>query len=101
MAQLALLIISAMLLINVVLIQLAEKHIIQTKLQTGRLLLEMLGQKVSCEMTGRNSSLEKIVSDPLQKKYKKQQIDGGENQVLPFACILLLQNVTNLKRRRR
>ena len=73
MAQLALLIISAMLLINVVLIQLAEKHLIQTKLQTGRLLLEMLGQKVSCEMTCRNSSLENLVSDP----QFRSEVDGA------------------------
>ena len=64
MAQLALLIVSAMLLINVVMLQLAEKHLIQTQLQTGRLLLDMLGQKVSCEIACRNSSWETIVSDP-------------------------------------
>ena len=78
MAQLALLIISAMLLINVVLIQLAEKHIIQTKLQTGRLLLEMLGQKVSCEMTSRNSSLENIVSDPRFRTELDGALKSGE-----------------------
>ena len=63
MAHLALLILSAMLLINVVMIKLAEKHLVQSKLQTGRLLLNTLTQKVGYEIACRNKSWEMLASN--------------------------------------
>ena len=67
MAHLALLILSAMLLINVVMIKLAEKHLVQTKLQTGRLLLNTLTQKAGYEViayANGEEAFERLKTDP-------------------------------------
>ncbi len=77
MSHLALLILSAMLLINVVMIKFAENHLIQTKLQTGRLLLESLGQKVSYEIACKNKSWEALGSDPQFKTEVNQTLRSG------------------------
>lgn len=83
MSHLALLILSAMLLINVVMIKFAENYLIQTKLQTGGLLLELLGQKVSYEIACKNKSWEALGSDP-QFKTEVDQIlrSGGFSRAL-------------------
>jgi len=78
MAHLALLILSAMLLINVVMIKLAEKHLVQTKLQTGRLLLNTLTQKVGYEVACRNKSWEALGSDPHFKVEVDQVLGTGD-----------------------
>ncbi len=63
MGHLALLILSAMLLINVVMIKAAEKHLINNKLRTGYLLLDTLTQKIAFEISCRNKSLEELGSN--------------------------------------
>jgi two-component system NtrC family sensor kinase len=78
MAHLALLILSAMLLINVVMIKLAEKHLVQTKLQTGRLLLNTLTQKVGNEIACRNKSWEALGPDSHFKVEVDQVLGTGD-----------------------
>ena len=64
MAHLAFLILAAMLLINVVMIKYAEKHLIQRKVQTGRLLLNTLAHMVKNETLFKNRSWKELESDP-------------------------------------
>lgn len=78
MAHLALLILSAMLLINVVTVKLVEKHLVQTKLQTGRLLLNTLTQKVGYEVACRNKSWEALGSEPHFKVEIDQVLGTGD-----------------------
>ena len=67
-AHLSFLIVAAMLLTNVVMIKFAEKELIKARLQTGRLFLHTLGQRVEHEITGRHKNLTDIETDALIKK---------------------------------
>ncbi|MCP4578996.1 MAG: HAMP domain-containing histidine kinase [Deltaproteobacteria bacterium] len=78
MAHLAFLILSAMLLMNVAMIKFAEKHLIQTKLQTGRLLLNSLKQLVSYEIACRNRSWEELKTDSRFKAEVDRLLGSGE-----------------------
>jgi two-component system, NtrC family, sensor kinase len=64
MAHLALLILSAMLLMNGVMIKLAERNMIQDQIQKGRLLLDSLNGMVANEISCNNGSFEKFGADP-------------------------------------
>ena len=78
MAHLAFLILSAMLLINVVMIRVAERHLIQNKLQAGHLLLAGLEQLVRSRIECRNRPLEEIASDPHFKEQLSRMLSVGE-----------------------
>jgi len=77
MAQLAFLILSAMLLINVFVIKLAEKHFILTKVQTGRLLLNTLGQ-LARDGAYREKPLMALGSDPHFKIEIARLLSSGD-----------------------
>ncbi len=88
MAHLAFLILSAMLLMNVAMIKLAENHIIETKLQTGRLLLNTLKQLVSNEIACRDRSWEEMGADPRFKTEVTRLLDLGD-----FSGAMLLKGL--------
>lgn len=78
MAHLAFLVVSAMLLMNVFMVKFAEKHLIQTKLQTGRLLLTTMKQLVNYEIAGRDRPLVELGSDPGFETEIAQLIGSGD-----------------------
>jgi len=62
-ACLSLLIVSAMLLINAVMVKFAEKDLIDAKVTTGYLLIQAIGQRVGYELTKRGGGLKPFASD--------------------------------------
>jgi len=83
LAQLAILIVSAMLLINVVMVKFAEKDLFRAKLQTGRVILSMLKQRVGKEITGKRRELFALGSDPrLKEEISQLVMTGGFGRVL-------------------
>ena len=69
LAHLAFLIVSAMLLINVVMVKFSEKDLIEAKLQTGRLLLHAMEQKVGNQITNQHATWAHLESD---RRFKKE-----------------------------
>ena len=60
MAQIAFLILAAMLLINVVMLKFAEKHLVQNKIQTGRLIVHNLAGMICHEVEYQHRSLQDL-----------------------------------------
>lgn len=58
MAQIAFLILAAMLLMNVVMLKFAEKYLVQNKMQTGRLIIHNLTRMICHEVENKNRSLQ-------------------------------------------
>jgi len=67
-----------MLLMNVVMMKFAEQHLIQTKLQTGRLLLNTLNLSVKYRIACENRVLEEIGSDPRFKTEVDRVLAKGD-----------------------
>jgi len=65
LAHLAFLLVSAMLLINVIMLKFAERDLIQAKLQRGRLLLHAMEQRVGYEFAKRDDTWVSLGSDPV------------------------------------
>jgi len=65
---LSFLIVSAMLLINVVMVKFAERDLIDAKVETGRLLIQAIGERAGYEMMKRNDDTIRLESDPLFKE---------------------------------
>lgn len=63
LAHLAFLILSAMLLINIVMVKFAERDLIQAKIQTGRVLLHALERQMKSEGAHRNADIADVVSN--------------------------------------
>ncbi|MCP4665588.1 MAG: hypothetical protein GY849_04400, partial [Deltaproteobacteria bacterium] len=83
LAQLAILIVSAMLLINVVMVKFAEKDLFRAKLQTGRAILGMLKQRVGKEIMEKRGELFNLGSDPrIQEEINQLVMTGGFDRVL-------------------
>jgi len=85
LAHLAFLIVSAMLLINVVMVKFSEKDLIEAKLQTGRLLLHAMEQKVGNHITNQHRTWAHLESDPRFKNEVKQLLRAGD-----FSGVLLV-----------
>ncbi len=77
MAHLAFLILSAMLLMNGVMIKVAENHLIQSKMQAGRLLLEALTGMVRYEIARRNKPLNDLGTDARLKTEMTRLLESG------------------------
>lgn len=71
------LLVSAMLLINAVMLRFEERDRIQTKLHTGRLLLDALEQKVGYEVVKRNASWTDLESNFTFRREIKQLLRSG------------------------
>ncbi len=84
MAHLAFLILAAMLLMNVVMIKLAEDHLVQNELQTGRLLLNALEQIASHEFSG-SATWQASGSHPRFRKTVSHLLNSG-----PFTMAMVL-----------
>jgi two-component system, NtrC family, sensor kinase len=69
LAHLAFLIVSAMLLINMVMVKFSEKDLIEAKLQTGLLLLNSIEQKVGNHITNQHRTWAHLESD---RRFKKE-----------------------------
>ena len=74
---LSLLIVSAMLLINVVMIKFAERDLIDAKIKTGYLLIQAIGQRAGYEMARRGDSLKRLASDLAFKREIHQILEKG------------------------
>ncbi|MCD6296244.1 MAG: HAMP domain-containing protein [Deltaproteobacteria bacterium] len=85
LAHLAFLIVSAMLLINVVMVKFSEKDLIEAKLQTGRLLLHAMEQKVGNHITNQHGTWDHLESDPRFKNEINRLLRAGD-----FSGILLV-----------
>ncbi|OPX38940.1 MAG: hypothetical protein B1H12_01065 [Desulfobacteraceae bacterium 4484_190.2] len=77
LTHLAFLIISAMLLINVVMIKFSEKDLIQAKIDAGRLLLHVLEKKVEYSIIHMNKNLTNLDSAPIFRKEIGQLLQKG------------------------
>jgi two-component system NtrC family sensor kinase len=69
LAHLAFLIVSAMLLINMVMVKFSEKDLIEAKLQTGRLLLNSIEQKVGNNIANQHRTWAHLESD---RRFRKE-----------------------------
>jgi len=85
LAHLAFLIVSAMLLINVVMVKFSEKDLIEAKLQTGRLLLRAMEQKVGNHITNQHRTWAHLESDPRFKNEINRLLRAGD-----FSGVLLV-----------
>jgi two-component system, NtrC family, sensor kinase len=65
LAQLTFLILAAMLLINVVMIKLAERDLIRTRLEAGRLLILAVEQKIGQHLSGAAKKIPDLAGDSL------------------------------------
>jgi len=77
-ACLCLLIVSAMLLINVVMMRLAERDLIEARARAGRLLVHGMGRMIEYETTRRGGSLGRLRSDLLFGEKIDQLVRKGE-----------------------
>jgi len=77
LAQLIFLIISAMLLINVVMVKFAERDLIEAKVKTGRFLIQALELHLTNLLVDNRKSLKKIDADSQFKRHVEQLIAGG------------------------
>ncbi|UCF83319.1 MAG: HAMP domain-containing histidine kinase, partial [Desulfobacteraceae bacterium] len=83
LTHLTLLIISAMLLINLVMVKFSERDLIQAKIKTGRLLLHMLEKRVGYAIAGTPENWEKLGSAPKFKSEISQLLlYGGFSELL-------------------
>jgi len=77
------LILSAMLLINVVMVKFAERDLIDAKVEMGRILIHTIGQRVVYETTIRHKALNELGSLPRFSKEIAQLLRmGGYSSVL-------------------
>jgi len=77
-ACLSLLIVSAMLLINVVMMKLAERDLIDAKVKTGHLLIHKIGQMTGYEGMRRGDFLKQRTSEPGFHRRIDQSLRKGE-----------------------
>ena len=83
LAYLALLIICAMILINIVMVKFSERDLIRARLSNGRLILHTLEQKAGLQTTRSNESWNKLSSNPRFKKDIEKLLNtGGYSGVL-------------------
>ena len=83
LAHLAFLIVSAMLLINVVMVKFSERDLLQAKINTGRLLLHTLEHRVEYQITNGQKKMVDLGSDPQFKRDVAQLLQvGGFSGVL-------------------
>jgi signal transduction histidine kinase len=66
-----------MLLINVVMVKFAERDLIQAKMNTGRVLLQALGERVGYELTNKHKKWAGFRSDLVFKKEITQLLEAG------------------------
>jgi len=72
-----------MLLINVVMIKFAEKDLIETRVKTGYLLIQTIGQRAGYEMTRRGDPLKRLASDlPFKREIHQILEKGGFSKAL-------------------
>jgi len=82
-ACLTFLILSAMLLINVVMVKFAEKDLVDAKVEMGRILIHTIGQRVVYETISRHKALNELGSVPrFSKKIVRLLRMGGYSNVL-------------------
>lgn len=79
-----------MLLINLVMVKFAEKDLFRAKLQTGRVILGMLKQRVAKEAVGKRKDLVALGSDPLLKTEISQLVKTGG-----FGRVLMVDSVSS------
>ena len=84
-ADLALLIVSAMLLINLVMIKFSERDLMEAKVREGQLLLRVLSQKISSNLDPAESGLSGI---PDTEKLRKAVIPWLNPAGFDFALVL-------------
>ena len=77
LAHLAFLIISAMLLINIVMVKFAERDLIQAKIQTGRLLLHTLALQLNSKFSHPNAGMADVVSTPGFERKISELVEAG------------------------
>jgi len=77
LTQLIFLIISAMLLINVVMVKFAERDLIEAKVKMGRLLIQALELHVTNLLVNNRKNLKEIYEDSQFKRHVEQLITGG------------------------
>ena len=77
LAHLVFLIVSAMLLINMVMVKFSERDLIEAKLQTGRLLLNSISQKLGDQLIDQRRSWTQLESDSGFKKEVNQLLRAG------------------------
>ena len=83
MAYLTFLIVIAMLLINVVMVKIEERDLVQAKLETGRLLLHTLAQQVGYETGHERKMGDRLFSRPsFRKKILRAMQIGGFSDAL-------------------
>ena len=83
MACLTFLILSAMLLINVVMVKFAERDLIDAKVEMGRILIHTISQRVKYEAISRDKALNGLGSIPRFSKEIAQLLKmGGYSRVL-------------------
>ncbi|UCF82211.1 MAG: HAMP domain-containing histidine kinase, partial [Desulfobacteraceae bacterium] len=83
LTHLTLLIISAMLLINLVMVKFSERDLIQSKIKTGRLLLHILEKRVGYAIAGTHENWDKLGSAPKFKSEINQLLlNGGFSDLL-------------------
>jgi len=87
LSLLAILIISAMLLINVVIVKFAERDLLHAKLSTGQLLLHTLEHRAVYEITSKNKKWADLRSDPWFKRDILQVLRAGG-----YTDILMVDN---------
>ena len=78
LAQLTFLIFAAMLLINVVMVKLAERDLIQTRLQAGRLLVSAVEQMVGQHLSGPGRSFSQLAADSRFRAGLLRLLDEGD-----------------------
>ncbi len=78
LAHLIFLIVSAMLLINVVMVKFSEKDLIEAKVQTGRLLLKSISQKLGDHIADQHRSWTQLESDRRFKNEVNQLLRAGD-----------------------
>ena len=90
LAHLAFLIVSAMLLINVVMVKFAEKDLFRAKLRTGSAILQMLKQRLEKEFVGKGGKLHNLGPDSRIREEIIQLVTTGG-----FRSVLLIDNMSN------
>lgn len=80
---LSFLIVSAMLLINVVMVKFAERDLIDAKAEMGRLLIQAIGQMAGYEMVKRDNHMTRLESDlPFKEEITRLLRMGGFSNAL-------------------
>ena len=85
LSHLVLLIVASMLLINVVTIKLTERDSIRARVQSARLLLRFLGQRVEYQMTRRHNTWADMTADSSFRRDISQLLKEGETKDAIFA----------------